>query len=84
MTSYSQIGKAVGRAEGPEKVSGATLYPADVKLPGMLVGRCLRSPYPHARIVSIDAGEAEHGREQVDDLHRVIDHAAASDHRRAR
>ncbi|MCB1742786.1 MAG: xanthine dehydrogenase family protein molybdopterin-binding subunit, partial [Gammaproteobacteria bacterium] len=58
MTSYSQIGKAVGRAEGPKKVSGATLYPADVKLPGMLVGRCLRSPYPHARIVSIDVDAA--------------------------
>ncbi|MGK0168895.1 MAG: CO/xanthine dehydrogenase Mo-binding subunit [Gammaproteobacteria bacterium] len=59
MTTYSQIGKPLGRAEGPAKVTGATLYPADVKLPGMLIGKCLRSPFPHARIISIDTGQAQ-------------------------
>ena len=53
-SGFDTIGKPVGRAEGPEKVSGAALYPADVKLEGTLVGKCLRSPYPYARIVSID------------------------------
>ena len=52
------IGVEVGRADGPDKVTGRGQYPADLRLPGMLVGKCLRSPYPYARIVSIDAVEA--------------------------
>ena len=54
----AQIGHAVGRAEGPAKVTGAAQYPADVRRPGMLVGRCLRSPFAHARIVAIDTRAA--------------------------
>jgi CO/xanthine dehydrogenase Mo-binding subunit len=57
-TPYATIGQLVGRAEGPEKVSGAAVYPADINLPGTLIGKCLRSPYPHARITSIDASAA--------------------------
>jgi CO/xanthine dehydrogenase Mo-binding subunit len=57
-TPYATIGQPVGRAEGPEKVSGAAVYPADINLPGTLIGKCLRSPYPHARITSIDASAA--------------------------
>ncbi len=49
---YATIGQRVGRAEGPEKVTGTAVYPADIHLPGTLVE--MRSPYPHARIVSID------------------------------
>jgi CO/xanthine dehydrogenase Mo-binding subunit len=45
-TPYATIGQPIGRAEGPEKVSGAAMYPADINLPGILVGKCLRSPYP--------------------------------------
>jgi len=52
--NFEQIGKPLGRAEGPEKVRGETIYPGDLRLPGMLYGRCLRSPVPHARIISID------------------------------
>ena len=48
VTTYETIGQPVGRAEGREKVTGAAVYPADVNLPGTLVGKCLRSPYPHA------------------------------------
>ena len=58
MSEYTQIGKPVGRAEGPDKVTGNTLYPADLKLPGLLVGKCLRSTMPHARIASIDVSAA--------------------------
>ena len=53
------VGRAMGRVEGPEKVGGKTVYTADVELPGMLWGKCLRSPYPHARIVSINTARAE-------------------------
>ena len=57
-TTSATIGQRVGRAEGPDKVTGAAIYPADINLPGTLVGKCLRSPYPHARILSIDTAEA--------------------------
>ena len=57
-TTYATIGLPVGRAEGPEKVTGAAVYPADITLPGTLVGKCLRSPYAYARILSIDASAA--------------------------
>jgi CO/xanthine dehydrogenase Mo-binding subunit len=58
MTTYSVVGRPVTRQEGPDKVSGKFLYAADVALPGMLWGKVLRSPYPHARIVHIDASRA--------------------------
>jgi CO/xanthine dehydrogenase Mo-binding subunit len=57
-SSASVIGSPVGRIEGPQKVTGQTLYAGDVHLPGMLWGLILRSPHPHARIVSIDASKA--------------------------
>ncbi len=52
------IGKSVSRIDGPDKVTGETLYTADVVLPGMLTGKILRSPHPHARICSIDTSAA--------------------------
>jgi CO/xanthine dehydrogenase Mo-binding subunit len=67
-TSYQSIGQPVGRAEGPEKVTGAALYTADLNLPGLLVGKCLRSPYPHARITAIDASAAR----RVPGVHAVL------------
>ena len=44
-------------AEG--KVTGRALFGADIKLPGMLVGKVLRSTYAHARIKGIDTSKAE-------------------------
>jgi CO/xanthine dehydrogenase Mo-binding subunit len=41
------------------KVTGQVLYALNVELPGMTYARCVRSPYPHARIVRIDAARAE-------------------------
>jgi CO/xanthine dehydrogenase Mo-binding subunit len=58
MTASSVIGAPVPRIEGPDKVTGRALYAADVPLPGMLWGKVLRSPHPHARIRSIDAAAA--------------------------
>ena len=55
---YDTIGQPVRRAEGPEKVTGSALYAADLNPPGTLVGKCLRSPYPYARILSIDTSAA--------------------------
>ena len=52
------IGAPVPRIEGPDKVTGRTVYAADVTLPGMLWGKLLRSPLPHARIRRIDASAA--------------------------
>src|SRR5579871_4840258 len=46
------------RIDGAGKVTGATQYAADVTRPGMLHAKILRSPYPHARIVSIDTSRA--------------------------
>src|SRR5918911_3545137 len=46
------------RVEGPLKVTGAARYTADVHMPGMLWLAYTRSPYPHARIVSVDTSAA--------------------------
>jgi len=54
----SAIGQSITRGEGPDKVSGKAVYAADISLPGMLWGKVLRSPYPYARIISIDTTEA--------------------------
>lgn len=53
------VGQATPRLDGPDKVTGKSRYSADVNLPGMLRGKILRSPYPHARILSIDTTAAE-------------------------
>ena len=53
------VGRSEHRRDLPEKLTGEARYAADVTLPGMLSGKILRSPHPHARIVSVDASEAE-------------------------
>lgn len=53
------VGVRLPRPEGPAKATGEFLFPTDVKLQGMLVGKVLRSPHPHARILSIDTSAAE-------------------------
>ena len=59
LPAYSVIGQPIVRGEGPEKVSGQSVYASDVNLPGMLWGKILRSPLPYARIVSIDTSQAK-------------------------
>ena len=56
------VGRPMSRVEGPEKVGGKTVYTADVRLPGMLWGLCLRSPHAHARILRIDTEKAKRVR----------------------
>src|ERR1044071_6710372 len=56
---FSVVGQRVQRFEGYDKVTGESQYIADIALPGMLVGKVLRSPYAHARILNIDTSRAE-------------------------
>jgi 4-hydroxybenzoyl-CoA reductase subunit alpha len=58
MPEYSYIGKRMPRIDSLAKVTGAAKYTADLKFPRMLVGKVLRSPLPHARILNIDASRA--------------------------
>ena len=53
------IGKRVPLVDALKKTTGEGLYTDDIKLPGMVVGKILRSPYSHARIKSIDVSKAE-------------------------
>jgi 4-hydroxybenzoyl-CoA reductase subunit alpha len=53
------IGRARRRVDARAKVTGQTRFADDIALPRMLHGKLLRSPHPHARIVSIDTSKAE-------------------------
>ena len=56
---FHAIGRISPRKEGYARVTGRERYVSDLSLPNMLHARVLRSPYPHAKIVSIDTREAE-------------------------
>jgi len=53
------VGHSVPRVDGIDKVTGKAKFVGDLTIPGMLQGKILRSTYPHARLVSIDASQAE-------------------------
>lgn len=59
MKEFSVVGKRLQRYDAKEKVTGQEIYICDFKLPRMLYGKILRSPYPHANILSIDVHNAE-------------------------
>lgn len=46
------------RVDAKEKTLGTGIYTDDIHLPGMLHAKCLRSPYPRARVLSIDTSKA--------------------------
>ena len=52
------IGRSLSMVDGRARVTGAIPYSLNLSRPGMLYGRILRSPLPHARIVSVDASRA--------------------------
>ena len=56
--SQSTLGTDVPQVNARSKVLGRAQYAGDIKVAGMLHGKVLRSPYPHARIVRIDAAAA--------------------------
>ncbi|MDZ7781183.1 MAG: hypothetical protein U5R14_14800 [Gemmatimonadota bacterium] len=62
------IGTPNRKVEGLDKSTGRAVYTDDIQLPGMLHGKILRSPHPHARIVSIDTSEAE----RLEGVHAVV------------
>ncbi|MCY4578342.1 MAG: molybdopterin-dependent oxidoreductase [Chloroflexi bacterium] len=64
----SVIGTSVARHDLPGKLTGEARYASDIQLPGMLHGKIVRSPHPHARITSIDASHLEN----LDGVHAVL------------
>jgi carbon-monoxide dehydrogenase large subunit len=58
MTKTVHVGQPIARLDAPEKVTGRAVYGVDLKLPGMLHAKILRSPVPHARIARIDTSRA--------------------------
>jgi 4-hydroxybenzoyl-CoA reductase subunit alpha len=59
MSNFSIIGKSIAMIDASGKTTGAGKYTDDLSLPGMLVGKILHSPYPHARIKRIDTSPAK-------------------------
>jgi len=55
---YRHIGKATVRKDAVNIVTGSLTYIDDIKMPGMLHGKVLRSPHAHADIKSIDTTKA--------------------------
>lgn len=56
---YDVVGTRPIRHDGLDKVVGSAKFGADTQLSGMLHGKVLRSPYAHAKILSIDTSKAE-------------------------
>jgi len=56
---FSIIGKPTAMIDAAEKTTGAGKYTDDLSVPGMLIGKILHSPYPHARIKQIDTTRAQ-------------------------
>jgi CO/xanthine dehydrogenase Mo-binding subunit len=59
ITNNKWIGQRTIRPDGADKVTGRAAFAADTTMPGMIWGKVLRSPHPHARIRSIDTSKAE-------------------------
>jgi xanthine dehydrogenase YagR molybdenum-binding subunit len=53
------LGTPIKRLDGPDKVTGRARYSYDINRPGMIYGKVVRSPYPHARVVSVDLAAAQ-------------------------
>ena len=56
---HGGIGESARRVDGAPKVTGAFAYGSDLRIEGMLQGATLRSPYPSARIRSVDVSRAK-------------------------
>ncbi|TVP77529.1 MAG: aldehyde oxidase [Gemmatimonadales bacterium] len=65
---FTVVGRPQGKVDGPAKAQGRARYTDDLVFPGMLHGKILRSPHPHARIVSIDTS----GAEALEGVHAVV------------
>lgn len=56
---YTVVGQRLPRSDAAEKVTGAARFIGDIKLPHMLIGKVLRSPHAHARVIAVDASKVE-------------------------
>ncbi len=59
MNPLKTVGHATARVDALKRVTGQAQYTGDVRLPGMLYARVLRSPHPHARVKKIDLSKAQ-------------------------
>ncbi len=66
--NYRHLNKRVNRVDAADKITGKAVYAADINLPGMIYGGCLRSRYAHAEIISIDTS----GAEAIEGVHAVL------------
>jgi CO/xanthine dehydrogenase Mo-binding subunit len=64
------VGARLPRYDGVAHVTGRTVFVDDVRIPGTLWAKALRSPHPHAGIVRLDTTKAE----QHPGIHGVITH----------
>jgi xanthine dehydrogenase D subunit len=65
-----RVGESVRRFDAPAKVRGDFVYSSDLRAEGMLWGATVRSPHPHARIISIDTARAR----AMPGVHAVLTH----------
>jgi CO/xanthine dehydrogenase Mo-binding subunit/aerobic-type carbon monoxide dehydrogenase small subunit (CoxS/CutS family) len=72
---YRHIGKGTPRGDAAEIVSGKATFISDLQMPGLLYGKILRSPHPHANIVEIDTTRAE----ALPGVEAVVTHKNAPD-----
>src|ERR1044072_7068606 len=56
---HTLLSHPMTRVDGPLKASGAARYTYDIRVPGMLYARILRSPHAHARVTKLDTSAAE-------------------------
>src|SRR5918992_1435073 len=79
--TLTSIGQPIPRLDAVQKVTGSARYTFDIQLPGMLWGRHVVSPWPHARMKSIDTSAAERhpGVRAVHVLERVLQTARLRD-----
>ncbi len=59
MEELRYVGKDIPKLDAVDKVTGRSIYVQDLKVPGMLYGKILRSKHPHAKIVRIDTSKAK-------------------------
>ncbi|QVK19883.1 molybdopterin-dependent oxidoreductase [Mycoplasmatota bacterium] len=66
--SFSVVGKDIKKVDGIAKAKGVARYIGDIEFPGMLYAKILRSPHPHAKVLSVDISEAE----KLDGVHAIV------------
>ena len=56
---YKVVGREIKRIIADDIVTGKAVFTDDLRVTGMVYGKVLRSPYPHARITRIDVDRAK-------------------------